>query len=1035
MQTQTSKALHNAIMEAGGKDRPPMLALGNYVQWKSRIKRYIDTKPNYELIHYRLQNPPYEYRWTDKVVPVAEAEAVQIILIGIDNDIYSTVDACPNACEMWKAIEMKPKRAKDAAYYKEKMLLCKQEEARVQLNAEQADWRDDTDDESDDQELEAHYMYMAHVQVVTPNTTDNSGPIFDAEPLQKVQNNDDNYNEFDADQEYPEQPASVNEPYDDMCFDRDQDDQDDTDELAQERDLLASLIDKLKCEIDDNKNLLDLKKEQSAHQETITIMSQQKEAQIKFYRTHEDKDIDEVITLENKVKVLDNILYKTVQSVQTINMLNQNCKMSFVKPEFLKKAQRANPRLLNAKTSNVNFVYVTCGKYLLNDNHDMCVLYYLNDMNSRTKMPMAVPISTREPKRSMNQSVATPLRRTVALESSNQKPRHITRKLYEHVSKTCSWWYPKLTPPGYKWKPKSQTGNVNPNVSMPLGNASRFANILEPKTPRFSTVSNTSLSSNYFVARRDNPIHRTVKFGNDQIAPTLGYGDLVQGTVTIKRVYYVEGLNHNLFSVGSHGIDLYSITLQDTSSPNSICLMDKATSSQAWLWHRRLSHLNFDTINLLSKNDIVIDYPKLQKTVTTSTHDLCGPMRVESINGKKYVLVIVDDYSRYTWIHFLRSKDETLEVLIDFLRLVQRRLHAQVRTVRTDKGTKFLNKTLHAYFVTEGIEHQTFVARTPKQNGVFERWNHTLVEATRTMLSTAKVPLYFWDEAIATSCFTQNCSLVIPQHEKTPYHIINGWKLSVKFVHNFGSLCYIIKDGGNLDKMKEKGDACIFVGYSTKSRAYKITSVLKHDSLSPGPQCQENVPQAAATVTMSNELDFLISLMFDELLNGSTQVVSKSSAVTTADAPNQCQQQHITLSTTTIVAADTTPLNTQTTPEPICQDPTQALTVTSSENINQAKMITENAQVEDEEFINIFCTPVQERGEPSSYHPLEKVIGNPSQSIRTRRQLEKDGETFMFALTVSRTEPKNIKEAMDDSAWIDLMQEELHQCNTSIFTI
>nr|GEY72337.1 retrovirus-related Pol polyprotein from transposon TNT 1-94 [Tanacetum cinerariifolium] len=183
--------------------------------------------------------------------------------------------------------------------------------------------------------------------------------------------------------------------------------------------------------------------------------------------------------------------------------------------------------------------------------------------------------------------------------------------------------------------------------------------------------------------------------------------------VTITRVYYVEGLNHNLFSIGqfcdanlevafrkstcfihdlkgndlltgSRGTDLYSITLQDTNSPNPICLMAKATSSQAWLWHRRLSHLNFDTINLLSKNDIVVGLPKLKfikdhlcsscelgKAKQKSFHtkptpsskrrlqllhmDLCGPMRVASINGKRYVLVIVDDYSRYTWTHFRLS--------------------------------------------------------------------------------------------------------------------------------------------------------------------------------------------------------------------------------------------------------------------------------------------------------------------------------------------------------------------------------------------
>nr|GEY84257.1 hypothetical protein [Tanacetum cinerariifolium] len=184
---------------------------------------------------------------------------------------------------------------------------------------------------------------------------------------------------------------------------------------------------------------------------------------------------------------------------------------------------------------------------------------------------------------------------------------------------------------------------------------------------------------------------------------------------------------------------------------------------------------------------------------------------------------------------------------------------------------------------------------------------------------------------------------------------------------------------------------------------------LEHGSLSPGPQCQENVTQADKTVTTSNELDLLFSLMFDELFNGSSKVVSKSSAVSTADAPNQ-RQQH------------TTPLNTHRTPAPTCQVPTQAPTVVSTENMNQAKMVEEYAQVENDELINIFSTSVQDRGEtlsryvdssnmPTFYqhhpseqhwikdHPLEQVIRNPSQSIRTKRQLESNGEMCMFALT------------------------------------
>ncbi|GJZ77339.1 retrovirus-related pol polyprotein from transposon TNT 1-94 [Tanacetum coccineum] len=181
----------------------------------------------------------------------------------------------------------------------------------------------------------------------------------------------------------------------------------------------------------------------------------------------------------------------------------------------------------------------------------------------------------------------------------------------------------------------------------------------------------------------------------------------------INRVYYVEGLNHNLFSVGqlcdadlevvfqkctcfvrdlqgndlltgNRGTDLYTIYLQDTTSSTPICLMAKAPPTQAWLWHRRLSHLNFDYINLLSKKVVVIGLLKL----------------------------------KYTWTLFLRSKDETPEVLKDFLTMIQRNLQAPVIYVRTDRGTEFLNKTLNAFFKEEGIEHQTSTPRTPEQNGV-----------------------------------------------------------------------------------------------------------------------------------------------------------------------------------------------------------------------------------------------------------------------------------------------------------------------------
>ncbi|GJU12833.1 retrovirus-related pol polyprotein from transposon TNT 1-94 [Tanacetum coccineum] len=300
-------------------------------------------------------------------------------------------------------------------------------------------------------------------------------------------------------------------------------------------------------------------------------------------------------------------------------------------------------------------------------------------------------------------------------------------------------------------------------------------------------------------------------------------------------------------------------------------------------------------------------------------------------------------------------------------------LHAQVRTVRTDRGTEFLNKTLHAYFAQEGIEHEMSTAQTPKQNDVVERRNRTLVEAARTMLSAAKVPLYS-TQSRAYRVYNKRTRVIVETN-----HV------------NFDELPHMASDHVRSDPILQ----C-------------LTTALEHASLSPSPQSQENVPQSVEIVTTSNELDFLFSPMFNELLNGTTLVVSKSFTVTATNAPNQRQQQHTTPSTLTNVATNTPPLNIQTTPETASQAPTQAPTVTTNENINQAKTNKENAQVEDDEYINIFSTPVQEPGETSSLHVdssnmhtiyqrhpskhrwtkdnlIEQIIRNPSQSIRTRR--------------------------------------------------
>nr|GFB59111.1 putative ribonuclease H-like domain-containing protein [Tanacetum cinerariifolium] len=178
--------------------------------------------------------------------------------------------------------------------------------------------------------------------------------------------------------------------------------------------------------------------------------------------------------------------------------------------------------------------------------------------------------------------------------------------------------------------------------------------------------------------------------------------------------------------------------------------------------------------------------------------DLCGPMRVESVNGKKYILVIVDDYSRFTWVKFLRSKDETSGFIIKFLKMIQVRLKISVFRIRTDNGTKFVNQTLRDYYEEVGISHETSVACSPQQNGVVERRNRTLIEAARTMLIYAQAPLFLWAEAVATACFTQNRSIICLRHGKTPYELLYSKLPDLSFFHVFGSLCYPKNDSENL---------------------------------------------------------------------------------------------------------------------------------------------------------------------------------------------------------------------------------------------
>ncbi|GKB12112.1 retrovirus-related pol polyprotein from transposon TNT 1-94 [Tanacetum coccineum] len=533
--------------------------------------------------------------------------------------------------------------------------------------------------------------------------------------------------------------------------------------------------------------------------------------------------------------------------------------------------------MLNA---NSELICVKCNQCMFDANHDACFLKYVSDINVRSKPKSVKKDKTKEewkptghvftkvgfqwiptgrkfslvgnacPLTRITTTKEMPLRKTIPLVVTEQT--HVATRIYTR----------------------------KPNVPIIVGSNRKSKVIqivmwyLDSGCSKHMTGDRSQLTN--FAAK----FLGTVKFGNDQIAKITGYGDYQMGNVTISWVYYVEGLRHNLFLVGqfcdsdlevafrkhtyfvhnlegvdllsgSRGTNLYTISLGDMLSSSPICLLSKASKTKSWLWHRHLSHLNFGAINHLARHGLVRGLPKLKfekdhlclacamgkskkhshKPKADDTNqeklfllhmDLCGPMHVQSVNGKKYILVIVDDYSRFTWVKFLASKDEAPDFIIKFLKMIQVRLNATVRNIHTDNGTEFVNQTLRDYYESIGISHETSVARTPQQKRVVERRNRTLVEAARTMLIYAKAPLFLWAEAVATACYTQNRSIVRLRHGKTPYELLHDKKPDLSYLHVFGALCYPTNDSENLGKLQAKADIGIFIGYAPKKKAYQI---------------------------------------------------------------------------------------------------------------------------------------------------------------------------------------------------------------------
>ncbi|GJV85454.1 retrovirus-related pol polyprotein from transposon TNT 1-94 [Tanacetum coccineum] len=291
--------------------------------------------------------------------------------------------------------------------------------------------------------------------------------------------------------------------------------------------------------------------------------------------------------------------------------------------------------------------------------------------------------------------------------------------------------------------------------------------------------------------------------------------------------------------------------------------------------------------------------------------DLCVPMRVASVNGKKYILVIVDDYSRFTWVKFLRSKDEAPDFIIKFLKMIQVRLQVTVRRIRTDNGTEFVNQTLREYYEKIDISHETSVARSPQQNGVVERRNRTLIEVARTMLIYAKALLFLWAEAVATACYTQNRSIIRLRHGKTPYELLHDKPLDLSFFHVFGALCYLTNDSENLDF--DELTAMDSEHSSSGPVLYEMTPATISSGLMPHPP-----PSTPFVPPLKTDWDILFQPLFDELLSPPPSVDHPAPEVIAPIAEVVAPEPVVSTGSpsSTIVDQDApSPSNSQTTPE------------------------------------------------------------------------------------------------------------------------
>ncbi|KAK9064963.1 hypothetical protein SSX86_016346 [Deinandra increscens subsp. villosa] len=543
--------------------------------------------------------------------------------------------------------------------------------------------------------------------------------------------------------------------------------------------------------------------------------------------------------------------------------------------------------------------------------------------------------------------------------------------------------------------------------------------------------------------------------------------------------------------------NLYALDMTEAKPSNSIpCFLVKASEEDSTIWHRRMGHVNFRNMNRLVRGKHVIGLPEKEfvhvdncvacskgkqhktshkskppgrtTTILQQLHlDLFGQVNITSLGGKSYCLVITDDYSRYSWVFFLREKSETAEILKNFVTRIENTSRERVRIIRSDNRTEFKNQTFDAFCNMKGITRQFSSPYTPHQNGVVERKNRTIIESARTMLVDSNLKLSFWAKAVNTACYVLNRALLVKHANKTPFELFSKQKLVLTRLKPFGCPCTVLIQSDQLAKFAPRADEGYFIGYFMSSAVYRVynkrTQLImescnvtfnEHTRITREPDSDSmydldtlsstfNIVDSGVsgntitdddaregdfptfktfTPVSSSILGTIYSadppdLTWGNQTSESVNLSGESTSSATPDEPVIPVPDPVIIETKPARAAVQGETNTETAPEDH-----------DSESEVEAEIDTGKVPGNDLQIGNLESTiedTVVEETRVHKIHPTSQIIGPVDKRI-TRSEIE-HANSCIFSCFISQEEPTSVAAALKDDNWIEAMQVELLQ--------